>query len=243
MCQRRDKNQRVSIITQSGKGIGRIIAQKLASQGIIVNINDNDLEAGLKTAEEIITSGDQASIMKENLNRENEVEFMMSEVFHKYGSIDILINLLDIEKNIKKEETKISYLSNIVFEKIKSIFLCSQYALRYMQEQRYGKIINIFVSPKQDSIAKSILFVLKGCIEGMTKGISLEGEIHNIQVNSVISFLSHSGIRLEEGKNIHNGEAEGKNLDICNNENIIKMVLLLINNSNRYLTGHIFEIK
>ncbi len=57
MTQQDPKNKKVAIISNSGKGIGRLIALKLASQGIIVAVNDDDKEAALKTDEEITISG------------------------------------------------------------------------------------------------------------------------------------------------------------------------------------------
>jgi len=139
MTQQNPKNKKIAIITNSGKGIGRLIAQKLASQGIIVVVNDDDIEAGLKTTEEIIISGDEASFMKEHINKLNEIELMMAKVFHKYGSIDILINNLYVGKNIQKNETPISYMGDILDVNIRSSFLCSQYALKYMREKNMEK--------------------------------------------------------------------------------------------------------
>ncbi|HEY5856315.1 MAG TPA: SDR family NAD(P)-dependent oxidoreductase, partial [Aldersonia sp.] len=51
---------RVAIVSGSGRGIGREIALKLASEGAAVVVNDLDADVALRTEQDIKAAGGQA---------------------------------------------------------------------------------------------------------------------------------------------------------------------------------------
>ena len=54
---------RVALISGSGRGIGRAITLKLASEGVRVLVHDLDLEVVQATTQDIIAQGGQAEIL------------------------------------------------------------------------------------------------------------------------------------------------------------------------------------
>src|SRR5205807_4212521 len=59
-------DDRVAVITGSGRGIGRATALRFAEEGAAVVVNDVDAEPAEETAEEIRKNGGQAAIAVEN---------------------------------------------------------------------------------------------------------------------------------------------------------------------------------
>ncbi len=65
----------VSIITGSGQGIGKKIAQRLASEGASVVISDIDVETARKTAREIESSfGIKVASIKTDVKKRDEIQ-------------------------------------------------------------------------------------------------------------------------------------------------------------------------
>src|SRR5438067_2123389 len=84
---------RIALVTGSGRGIGRTIALRLASEGadIIVNFFRNR-EPAEQTVRDIRALGRRAALVKADVSDEKELEHLFAEVQNQFGGLDILIN-------------------------------------------------------------------------------------------------------------------------------------------------------
>ena len=83
---------KVGIITGSGRGIGKGIATKFASEGGIAIVVDVDAATAEATAKEIEASGGKAMAAKCDITSQEEVNGLVAKVIEKYGKVDILVN-------------------------------------------------------------------------------------------------------------------------------------------------------
>ncbi|HET6958283.1 MAG TPA: SDR family NAD(P)-dependent oxidoreductase, partial [Vicinamibacterales bacterium] len=82
---------RVALVTGSGRGIGRAIALKLASEGASVVVNDLDADPAEETAREVQRHGVEAVTVVGDITRAGFAErFVASAV--ELGGIDIIVN-------------------------------------------------------------------------------------------------------------------------------------------------------
>ena len=136
---------KVVLITGSAKGIGKAIALELAKNNYDVVINYlTSKDEAFKLQEEITnTYGVRCLAIKADVSVQTEVDAMISEVDEKLGGVDILINnaAIDLSNlyNLKTaEEFKKTLDVNVV-----GAFNCTNAVAKHMQENKYGRIINI----------------------------------------------------------------------------------------------------
>jgi enoyl-[acyl-carrier protein] reductase III len=176
---------KVALVTGGGRGIGRAIALKLASQGadIIVNFFRRSSTAE-QTAKDIEALGVKADIIRANVGDPAKIDEMFDMIGNKFGRLDILINnaasgvgrpVMDID--VKAWEWTMDINA-------RACLLCAQRAAKLMD--RGGKIVSIsslgsrFVLPNY-----AIVGVSKATLETLTRYLAIELAPQGICVNTV----------------------------------------------------------
>jgi len=176
---------KLALVTGSGRGIGRAIALKLASQGVDIIVNFfRRREAAEQTAKDVEALGVKAEIIRANVGDPVKLDEMFDTIAANFGRLDILINnaasgvgrsILDID--IKAWD----WTMNI---NAKAPLLCAQRAAKLME--RGGKIVNIsslgssFVWPTY-----AVVGVSKAALEALTRYLAIELAPKGICVNGV----------------------------------------------------------
>src|SRR5690242_10695524 len=83
---------KITLITGSGSGIGKATALLFAREGGVVAVNDLSEEKGTETVREIEKQGGQAVFIQADVTNPASVEAMMKQLIAKYGRIDVLFN-------------------------------------------------------------------------------------------------------------------------------------------------------
>ncbi len=176
---------KVAIITGSAKGIGRGCALVFAEEGSRVAVIDIDEEAGRKTVEEIKSKGREAKFFKTDVSDSGQVQSMISEVVQAFGQIDIMFNNAGYHISKDVEKTSEDEWDLIINTNLKSVFLCSKYAIPYLRKTK-GCIINM--SSMVGLIGQSnagAYSASKGGIVAITKGMALDYAKDGIRVNCI----------------------------------------------------------
>jgi 3-oxoacyl-[acyl-carrier protein] reductase len=83
---------KVAVVTGSGRGIGRAIAVKLASEGAHVVVNDLDAEPAQETVRTIRDSGGEAVSCDGSITAPDFAERFIRTAMQAYGGLDIIVN-------------------------------------------------------------------------------------------------------------------------------------------------------
>src|ERR1041384_5983403 len=134
----RFKNQ-VAVISGGAEGLGKGIADRLASEGATVALFDINQQLLNKTATEFKAKGHNVSSHLVDVASEDSVRKAMEEVEATYGQIDIMINCAGI---VGPTSTNITDYPTEAFDKIYNInlrgsFLMTKYALMAMKKKNY----------------------------------------------------------------------------------------------------------
>lgn len=135
--------QKVAVITGSGQGIGKGIAERLGKEGFIVVISDINEESANRTALELMEKGIESSSFVANVAKKEDMLSLVAQTVEKYGRVDVFINNAGIDQvdsilNISEEDLHHIFQVN-VFGTLYGI----QAAAEQMKKQGYGgKIIN-----------------------------------------------------------------------------------------------------
>jgi 3-oxoacyl-[acyl-carrier protein] reductase len=176
---------KIALVTGSGRGIGKAIAQKLSEVGATVIINDVS-DTAEDTAEELRSSGNPVSFMKGNVSISAEVNQIVDKIVADYGSIDILVNNAGITRDKLTVRMTDEEWDDVININLKGVFLCTRAALKYMTKQRYGRIINISsISGIAGNPGQVNYCAAKAGIIGITRTVSKEMASRHITVNTV----------------------------------------------------------
>ncbi|MDF1670678.1 MAG: SDR family oxidoreductase [Roseovarius sp.] len=83
---------RVALVSGSGRGIGREIALKLASEGARIVVNDLDADPAAQTAEMIRDMGGEAAICAGSVTEDGFAQRFVDTGVTAFGGLDIIVN-------------------------------------------------------------------------------------------------------------------------------------------------------
>jgi 3-oxoacyl-[acyl-carrier protein] reductase len=179
------KNQ-VSIVTGSGRSIGREIALRFALEGATVVVADLIGDNARAVAEEIGAAGGQASAVAVDVTDAAQVARMTQEVLARYGRIDILVNNAGVGLNRPFLETTPEEWERTIRVNLTGTFLCARTVACVMTGQGSGRIINIAsISGQRGAQGRSAYGASKAGVILLTKVMALELAPKGIRVNAI----------------------------------------------------------
>lgn len=181
-------SNQVALITGSSRGIGKAIALLFAREGakVVVNCKDN-IEEAQKVVNAIEKSGGQAIYVKADVSQEDDVIRMFDETQKKFGDITILVNNAGYTEPKTFLETDKAHWLRQLNDNFIGAVLCSQQAVKIMQKNKKGSIINtssirgINHAGREGLIAYS---AAKAAVNNFTKTLAKQ-VAPDIQVNAV----------------------------------------------------------
>ena len=181
-----DKNlmqDQVAVITGAASGLGLAISKKLAENGVklaLVDISD-------KIPVEF-ENDNNATYYQSDVSKEEEVRSTIEMIYSHFGKIDILVNCAGItgKTNIKSHLTETENLSKVFEINFMGSYFTSKYVLKYMLDQKYGRILHIAsIAGKEGNAGMLAYSASKAAVIGMTKVQGKEYAENGITVNAL----------------------------------------------------------
>jgi len=181
-----DLKNKVIVITGSSSGIGRTTAIRFAKEGakVVVNFHINE-EGGKETLTEV-QKYSEALLVKADVSKPDEVKKLFEEVEKKFGTVHILINNAAIP-NDKVPYLEASYedILELVNTDLIAPMMCAKEAVKFMQKQGFGKIINTSSIRGAEHGGRSVVYAAsKAGINSFSKTLA-KMVSPDIQVNAV----------------------------------------------------------
>ena len=173
---------KTAIITGAAAGIGRAIAERLASEGVRLVLADLDAEvtplANTLTVEAIPFIGD--------LSLEDTVRELIRQSQARFGAIDILVNNAGGGVIRPFLEHTPDTLRQTIDRNLWTALWCSYLVLPVMLSKQYGRIINIGADSVRNGLLEHAAYnAAKGGVHALTTGLAREFAPHGITVNTV----------------------------------------------------------
>ena len=83
---------KVAIVSGSGRGIGRAVALKLASEGARVVVNDLDEDPAREVRDAIVAAGGEATVCAGDVTAPEFGERFVRTALDQFGGLDIIVN-------------------------------------------------------------------------------------------------------------------------------------------------------
>ena len=173
---------KTAIVTGAAAGIGRAIAERLASEGVRLVLADLDAEvtplANTLTVEAIPFIGD--------LSLEDTVRELITQSQARFGTIDILVNNAGGGVIRPFLEHTPDTLRQTIDRNLWTALWCSYLVLPVMLSKQYGRIINIGADSVRNGLLEHAAYnAAKGGVHALTTGLAREFAPHGITVNTV----------------------------------------------------------
>jgi NAD(P)-dependent dehydrogenase (short-subunit alcohol dehydrogenase family) len=135
---------RIALVTGSGRGIGRAVAELLARHGATVVITARTASDLEEVATTIRQTGGQAVPVAGDITDGSFVERLFEAIHQQFGRLDILVNNAGIAPFGPIEDMPVEKLRYCLELNVIAVFACMQRAIRLMKQTGgTGKIINI----------------------------------------------------------------------------------------------------
>lgn len=175
---------KVALVTGSGRGIGKAIAEELARRGAQVAVNDLNGEWAESTASAI---GAKAIPVAGDVSRSQEVHRIVEDCERRLGSIDILINNAGVDKAVRLPDMDEAEWDRIIGINLKSVFLCTKAVLPGMIAKGSGRVISMSsIVARQGAMNGGIHYASsKAAILGFTKTLARQHAADGITANAI----------------------------------------------------------
>lgn len=230
---------KVAIITGSGRGIGAAAAKLFAAHGAQVVVSDIDAEPAQETAAAIRSAGGAALAVPADVTDSGGVEELIGQTVNTYGGIDILVNNAGYtwdgmmhKMSDEKWEAMLAIHLTAPFKIIRAAVPYMREAAKKEKEQkgaaRARKIINISsTTGTRGNIGQVNYAAGKAGIIGLTKTLSKEWGAFNIQVNAVaFGFIDTRLTQADETGDFT--EREGRKIKLGIPDTMRQMAFMMI---------------
>ncbi len=178
---------KVAAVTGGSRGIGRAIAEKLASLGadIAFSYAGNE-QAANETRAALEALGVRAFAEKADVSDSAAVDAFFAKVLETFGRVDILVNNAGVTKDGLALRMKEADFDRVIETNLKGAFLCAKAVMRPMMKQRSGRIVSLAsVVALRGNAGQANYCASKAGIIGLTKALAKELGGRGITVNAI----------------------------------------------------------
>ena len=182
---------KVALITGAAQGMGRAVAERMASTGARLVLNDRNPQTLQATATALEGKAAGVEAVAGDVSCSRDVSRLVERTLERFGAIHILVNNAGVLRPtavIEMEEEEWDWVVNV---NLKGTYLCSRAVLPVMRRAGWGRIVN-FSSTAGKSVSTlggAHYTAAKAGVLGFTRHLAKEEAPYGITVNAVCPGL------------------------------------------------------
>lgn len=181
-------HEQTAVISGGADGLGKGIAERIATEGgkvFLLDINEALLQ---KTIKEFTEKGFIAAGRATDISNEAQVKRAFNEAVELFGSVHIMVNSAGIvgPTNTNIIDYPVEEYDKIYNINLKGAFLMTKYAISVMEKNNFGRILLIAsIAGKEGNPFMVGYSSMKAGVIGLVKGIGKEYAQKGITVNGL----------------------------------------------------------
>jgi NAD(P)-dependent dehydrogenase (short-subunit alcohol dehydrogenase family) len=187
---------RVAVVTGGGRGLGRAMAEGLATAGAAVVVTSRTEARNQEVAEAIRVAGGRALGVVADVRDPDQIASAFSRAREAFGRVDILVNNAGVSPVYKyAEDVTPAEWETIVDTNLRGVFFAAQVACRFMRDSGGGRIINVASAAGAEGTPRlSVYGATKAGVINLTRTLALEWQRHGILVNAIAPGFFEVGV-------------------------------------------------
>lgn len=185
---------KIVLVTASTRGIGLACVRASAKEGATVYMAARNLSLAKEEADKLNSEGCKVKYVYNDASKPETYITMIQEVINDSGRIDVLINNFGTSnpgEDLDFSRTDTDVFLDTISINLKSVFIASKEAVKYMAKQGGGSIINISsVGGLVPDISQIAYGTSKAAINYLTKLIAVHEAKNKIRCNAVLPGMT-----------------------------------------------------
>jgi 3-oxoacyl-[acyl-carrier protein] reductase len=234
----------IAVVTGAGRGIGRAIALKFASEGADVVCASRTAENSEKVAAEVRALGRKAWACAVDVANAAAVNEFAEKCVADTGRVDILVNNAGVTRDGLLMRMSDEDWDTVLNTNLRGAFLVTRAFFRTFAKQRSGRIINISsVIGLMGNAGQANYAASKAGLIGFTQSVARELALRHVTVNAIapgfietdMTAVLGDDLKKELLKRIPAGS-------LGQVEDIAHAALFLASPGARYITGQVLTV-
>ncbi|MDQ1431796.1 MAG: meso-butanediol dehydrogenase / (S,S)-butanediol dehydrogenase / diacetyl reductase [Actinomycetota bacterium] len=246
---------RVAVITGGGRGIGRALALRFASEGAAVVVSSRtaaDLEAVL---EQVTGGGGPKGLaVVADASDRDDARRPVTEAHDRFGRVDILVN--NVGGSVGRLHDPFtgddeSFEGTLTLN-LTSAWWTTRAALPIMRDQHHGRVINIGSGAAKRAAGSVGYTTAKHALVGLTRQLAVATAEHGITVNCLCpgwtntSLLDFERVAARHGTTVEEAmavaERDNAQHRVLEPEELTGMATLLVSDEGAGITGQVISV-
>ncbi len=238
-------DRKVALVTGASRGIGSVIAKKLASLGAVVIINYNgSAEKAQEIKKEIEEAGGRAGVYRCDVSDYAACEACIRKIIKEHGRLDILVNNAGITRDGLLMRMSEEDFDSVLNTNLKGAFHTIRFAMRQMLKQRSGRIVNISsVVGVAGNAGQANYAAAKAGLIGLTKTAAKEAASRGVTVNAIApGFIDTDMTAVLPDKIKESAKDQIPLGRFGRPEHVAGAVAFLVSDDAEYITGQVLHV-
>ncbi len=234
---------RVALVTGAGRGIGKVIAERLASHGhTVLCVSKSD--TCVAVANDILAAGGKAKAYQVDVSDPAAVAKACEQILAEHGAVEILVNNAGITRDKLVMAMSEQDWNDVLSTNLSSAFYWVKGLVRPMTKKRWGRVISISsVTGVIGNAGQANYAAAKAGLHGLTMTLARELAGRAITANAIAP-----GFITTEMTDVLPEEVKAKILEriplarFGSTTDIAAMVDFLASEEGGYITGQVISV-